>query len=144
MRCALCSKMASARAAARRLPAGSRAEGRLKALLLKVISSSQPTDSLTDHTRRSTPCGPQLPFISGNFNPTLDGGDTTRSRRSSLPHSTALRFIRHPFSNHPDVGLLNLTVNGVATTVDDTAFASAPRSFMLASDLSGQTVFWDR
>jgi len=45
---------------------GGSAEGRLKALLLKV-SSSQPTDSLTDHTRRPTPCGPQLPFISGNY-----------------------------------------------------------------------------
>ena len=52
-----------------------------------------------------------------------------------------LIFIRHPFSNHPDVGRLKLTVGGVATTVDDTAFASSPRSFMLVSDLTGQTVY---
>jgi hypothetical protein len=45
---------------------GGSAEGRLKALLLKV-SSSQPTDALTDDTTRPTPCGPQFPFISGNF-----------------------------------------------------------------------------
>jgi hypothetical protein len=52
-----------------------------------------------------------------------------------------LVFIRHPFSNHPDVGRLNLTVGGVATTVDDTAFASTPHSFLLVADLGGEKVY---
>jgi hypothetical protein len=52
-----------------------------------------------------------------------------------------LIFIRHPFSDSPVVGRLNLTVGGVATNVDDTAFASKPSSFMLVADLNGQTVY---
>jgi hypothetical protein len=52
-----------------------------------------------------------------------------------------LIFIRHPFSGTPVVGRLNLTVGGVATTVDDTAFAPASNSFMLVADLNGQTVY---
>ena len=50
-----------------------------------------------------------------------------------------LIFIRHPFSNNPVVGRLSLTRadTGKMTTVDDTAFASDPRAFLLVSDLAG-------
>jgi hypothetical protein len=50
-------------------------------------------------------------------------------------------FIRHPFSSTPTVGRLNITVAGVATTVDDTAFASNPHAFLLVADVGGQTVY---
>jgi hypothetical protein len=46
-----------------------------------------------------------------------------------------LIFIRHPFSDNPAVGRLNLTLGGVATTVDDTDFAPASNSFMLVADI---------
>jgi hypothetical protein len=52
-----------------------------------------------------------------------------------------LIFIQHPFSATPTVGHLGITVAGVAATVDDTAFASDPRAFMLFSDVSGDTVY---
>jgi hypothetical protein len=52
-----------------------------------------------------------------------------------------LIFIRHPLSNHPDVGRLSVTLGGVMTTVDDTAFATKPGSFMLVADLSAETVY---
>lgn len=52
-----------------------------------------------------------------------------------------LIFIRHPFSDNPVVGRLNVTVGGAPTTVDDTAFAPASHSFMLVADLNGQTVY---
>jgi hypothetical protein len=53
-----------------------------------------------------------------------------------------LVFIRHLFSNHPDVGFLNVTVGGVPTTVDDTAFApTSSHTFLLVADLSGGAVY---
>jgi hypothetical protein len=51
-----------------------------------------------------------------------------------------LVFIRHLFSNHPDVGFLNVTVNGAMTTVDDTAFAPRSPSFLLVADLGNPLV----
>jgi hypothetical protein len=50
-----------------------------------------------------------------------------------------LVFIRHLFSSHPDVGFLNVTLGGKTTTVDDTAFASTPHSFLLVADLGDGT-----
>ena len=53
-----------------------------------------------------------------------------------------LVFIRHPSLNNQVVGRLNITVNGTATTVDDTTFASSSRrSFLLAADINGNTVY---
>jgi hypothetical protein len=52
-----------------------------------------------------------------------------------------LIFIRHPFSDNPEVGLLGITLDGVATTVDDTAFASSPRGSLLFSDVGGDKVY---
>jgi hypothetical protein len=52
-----------------------------------------------------------------------------------------LIFIRHPFSHTPVVGRLDITLGGVPTTVDDTAFASCPRGFLLFSDVRGDTVY---
>jgi hypothetical protein len=52
-----------------------------------------------------------------------------------------LIFIRRPFSNNPAVGHLGITVNGVSTTLDDTAFASNLRSFLLFSDVGGDAVY---
>jgi hypothetical protein len=61
-----------------------------------------------------------------------------------------LIFIQHPFSATPTVGHLGITCPlctasttcvPAATTVDDTAFASNARAFMLFSDVSGDTVY---
>lgn len=52
-----------------------------------------------------------------------------------------LIFIQHPFSATPVVGHLGITVGETAATVDDTAFASSPRAFMLFSDVAGDTVY---
>jgi hypothetical protein len=52
-----------------------------------------------------------------------------------------LIFIRQPFSNSPSVGHLGITVGGVAATVDDTTFAPARRSYLLFSDVGGDTVY---
>jgi hypothetical protein len=52
-----------------------------------------------------------------------------------------LIFIRRPFSDKPAVGHLGITVNGVSTTLDDTTFASNPRSFLLFSDVGGDTIY---
>jgi hypothetical protein len=51
-----------------------------------------------------------------------------------------LLFIRHPFSSHPDLGYLNVTLGGKMTTVDDTAFVPSARSFMLVTDLGDGTL----
>jgi len=52
-----------------------------------------------------------------------------------------LIFIRHPFSDTPVVGRLSLTLpGGVATTVDEAAFASKASSFMLVADLGNPMV----
>ena len=52
-----------------------------------------------------------------------------------------LLFIRRPFSDKKIVGRLPITLAGVATTLDDTAFANASRSFLLFSDVAGDTVY---
>ena len=52
-----------------------------------------------------------------------------------------LVFIRNPFSAAATVGHLGITVAGTAATVDDTAFASSARAFMLFSDVMGDTVY---
>jgi hypothetical protein len=51
-----------------------------------------------------------------------------------------LIFIRHPFSDMPAVGRLNLTLGGNLATVDDTAFAPASSSFMLVADIGNLAV----
>jgi len=49
-----------------------------------------------------------------------------------------LVFIRHPGTEDQTVGLLPIT----PSTVDDTAFApSSPRTFLLAADINGDTVY---
>jgi hypothetical protein len=50
-----------------------------------------------------------------------------------------LLFIRHPFSSHPDLGFLKVTLGGTMTTVDDTAFAPTAHSFLLVADLGDGT-----
>lgn len=53
-----------------------------------------------------------------------------------------LIFIRHPFSANPEVGRLLITKStGGATTLDDTAFAPSGRTFLLFSDVAGDTVY---
>jgi hypothetical protein len=52
-----------------------------------------------------------------------------------------LIFIKHPFSKNPIVGRLGITVADVSTTLDDTAFATNPNSFLLFSDVGGDTVY---
>ncbi len=52
-----------------------------------------------------------------------------------------LIFIKHPFSHNPTVGHLGITVAGVPTTVDDTAFPTEGHSFLLFSDVAGDTVY---
>jgi len=52
-----------------------------------------------------------------------------------------LVFIRHPLTDDQAVGSLNITTAAGPTTVDDTAFAPAGRSFMLFSDVAGDTIY---
>ena len=53
-----------------------------------------------------------------------------------------LVFVRHPFTAEQTVGALNITTTaGAMTTLDDTAFARPRASFMLVSDLNGNTVY---
>jgi hypothetical protein len=52
-----------------------------------------------------------------------------------------LILIRNPFSDNPEVGHLGITVGGVATTLDDTTFATGPRGFLLFSDVGGDKVY---
>jgi hypothetical protein len=52
-----------------------------------------------------------------------------------------LVFVRHPFTDEQTVGVLNITTATGSTTLDDTAFAPKQASFMLVSDLSGNTVY---
>lgn len=53
-----------------------------------------------------------------------------------------LIFIRSPFSKHPIVGHLGITVPGFPNaTLDDTTFAPSAHSFLLFSDVKGDTVY---
>jgi hypothetical protein len=52
-----------------------------------------------------------------------------------------LVFIQNVSSSQQVVGRLSLTSSGAPITADDTAFASAPRAFMLVSDVAGDTIY---
>jgi hypothetical protein len=52
-----------------------------------------------------------------------------------------LIFIRHPFSDNRSVGHLAITVGVLSTTLDDTAFASYPHSFLLFSDVGSEATY---
>lgn len=53
-----------------------------------------------------------------------------------------LVFIRNPLSTSPQVGRLLITKStGGATTVDDTAFARGGKTFLLITDLAGDTIY---
>lgn len=52
-----------------------------------------------------------------------------------------LVFVRHPLSDDQTASSLNITSAAGPTTVDDTAFAPAGRSFALFSDVSGDTIY---
>jgi hypothetical protein len=50
-------------------------------------------------------------------------------------------FVRHPLKADQTVGRISITTDAGPTTVDDTAFAPQGPSFMLFSDVSGDTVY---
>lgn len=53
-----------------------------------------------------------------------------------------LLFIRNPLSSNPQIGRLLITKStGGSTTVDDTAFASGGNTFLLITDLAGDTIY---
>jgi hypothetical protein len=53
-----------------------------------------------------------------------------------------LVFIRHPLAQDEEVGRVGITKStGGATTVDDTAFAPQRKTFLLFSDLAGDTIY---
>lgn len=53
-----------------------------------------------------------------------------------------LVFIRNPLSNSPEVGRILITKStGGSTTVDDTAFARGGDTFLLFTDLAGDTIY---
>jgi hypothetical protein len=52
-----------------------------------------------------------------------------------------LVFVSYPFTDDQTVGALNITTAAGPTTLDDTAFAPNQASFMLVSDVSGNTVY---
>ena len=53
-----------------------------------------------------------------------------------------LVFIRNPLSNSPKVGRILITKStGGSTTVDDTAFARGGKTFLLFTDLAGDTIY---
>jgi hypothetical protein len=52
-----------------------------------------------------------------------------------------LVFIAHPGANDQQVGRINITSGGVPTTVDDTAFAPDGPTFLLVSDVAGDTIY---
>jgi hypothetical protein len=52
-----------------------------------------------------------------------------------------LVFIRHPLGQAQTVGRLGITVSGVPTTVDDTAFVPNARAFLLVADVKGNAVY---
>jgi hypothetical protein len=52
-----------------------------------------------------------------------------------------LVFIAHPGTDDQKVGMINITSGGSALTLDDTAFAPNGRSFLLFSDVAGDTIY---
>jgi hypothetical protein len=52
-----------------------------------------------------------------------------------------LVFIRHPLSEAQKVGRLSITTSAGPTTVDDTAFVPDARTFLLLSDVAGDTIY---
>lgn len=53
-----------------------------------------------------------------------------------------LVFVRHPFSADRQVGRVLITKStGGATTLDDTAFAPSGKTFLLFSDVAGDTIY---
>lgn len=53
-----------------------------------------------------------------------------------------LVFIRNPLSNSPEVGRILITKStGGSTSVDDTAFARGRKTFLLFTDLAGDTIY---
>jgi hypothetical protein len=52
-----------------------------------------------------------------------------------------LIFIRNAQSNHPKVGVLNITVGGVSATLDDTAFVPDHGTYMLFADVTGGIIY---
>jgi len=55
---------------------------------------------------------------------------------------TELVFIRHPLEGDRKVGRIMVTTAAAgATTVDDTAFAPAERSYMIVTDLAGDAIY---
>ena len=52
-----------------------------------------------------------------------------------------LVFVRDPLTANQTVGRLQITLNGAMTTLDDTAFATHPSSFLLFTDISGDTIY---
>jgi hypothetical protein len=52
-----------------------------------------------------------------------------------------LVFVRHPLKADQTVGRISITTAAGPATVDDTAFAPEGRSFMLFSDVNGNTVY---
>jgi hypothetical protein len=97
------------------------------------------------------------PILSGDGNATdiptgatvplnlTDPDSLTIDRRGNVvldsQADSELIFIKHPLSNNPIVGHLAITLGGNALTLDDTAFASNPHSFMLFSDVGGDTIY---
>jgi hypothetical protein len=55
-----------------------------------------------------------------------------------------LVFVSYPFTDDQTVGALNITTAAGPTTLDDTAFAPNQASFMLVSDVSGNTEYLTR
>jgi len=52
-----------------------------------------------------------------------------------------LVFIAHPGTDDQKVGMINITSAGSALTLDDTAFAPSGRTYLLFSDVAGDTVY---
>ena len=54
---------------------------------------------------------------------------------------SVLVFIAHPGTDEQKVGMLNITTGGAPLTLDDTAFAPKERTFLLFSDVAGDTIY---
>ena len=54
---------------------------------------------------------------------------------------TELVFIAHPGTKDQQVGRINITSGGAPITLDDTAFAPNGQTFLLLSDVAGDTIY---
>ena len=54
---------------------------------------------------------------------------------------SVLVFIAHPGTANQKVGMINITTGGAALTLDDTAFAPTDNTFLLFSDVAGDTIY---